>query len=103
MTIATAVTEDPRPGPGDIVRVRSRRWLVEEVVPPAVGGQSPIVRLACADGHRAAVMDTLVESCKAAKVEPFAYLTALLTRLPSATGSEIADVTPLAWAATRRG
>src|SRR5262249_26860018 len=30
-------------------RVRSRRWLVEEVVRPEPRGQSPIVRLACAD------------------------------------------------------
>lgn len=37
------------PGPGALVRVRSRRWLVEEVIPPASSGQSPIVRMACAD------------------------------------------------------
>ena len=34
---------------GDLVEVRSRRWLVEEVVEPGFPGQSPIVRLACAD------------------------------------------------------
>lgn len=32
-----------------MVQVRSRRWLVEEVVPASVPGQSPLVRLACAD------------------------------------------------------
>ncbi len=37
------------PSPGDLVQVRSRRWLVEEVVEPAVPGQTPLVRLACAD------------------------------------------------------
>jgi SNF2-related domain len=37
------------PEVGDLVRVRSRRWLVEEVVRPDKSGQSPIVRLACAD------------------------------------------------------
>jgi len=34
---------------GDLVQVRSRRWLVDEVVEPAVPGQSALVRLACAD------------------------------------------------------
>ena len=34
---------------GDLVQVRSRRWLVEEVVVPDATGQSPIVRLARAD------------------------------------------------------
>jgi len=40
---------DKIPEPGQIVQVRSRRWLVEEVVPPHIQGQSPLVRLACAD------------------------------------------------------
>jgi superfamily II DNA or RNA helicase len=37
------------PEVGDLVRVRSRRWLVEEVVRPEQPRQSSIVRLACAD------------------------------------------------------
>jgi hypothetical protein len=40
--------EEP-PCPGDLVQVRSRRWLVEEVVAAATPGQSALVRLACAD------------------------------------------------------
>jgi len=36
------------PKVGELVEVRSRRWLVEEVV-ESVPGQSPVVRLACAD------------------------------------------------------
>ena len=32
-----------------MVQVRSRRWLVEEVVPPTSPGHSSLVRLACAD------------------------------------------------------
>lgn len=39
----------PRPLPGSLVHVRSRRWLVDEVVPPERLGASPLVRLACAD------------------------------------------------------
>jgi superfamily II DNA or RNA helicase len=37
------------PTPGELVHLRSRRWVVEEVLEPKVGGQTPIVRLACAD------------------------------------------------------
>ena len=37
------------PEPGELVRVRSRHWLVEEVAPPPAPEQSARVRLACAD------------------------------------------------------
>ena len=38
---------DPRIG--ELVHVRSRRWLVEEVVPSPTPGVTCLVRLACAD------------------------------------------------------
>jgi superfamily II DNA or RNA helicase len=44
-----AVLPERLPDPGDLVQVRSRRWLVEEVVPDHVPGYSAVVRLACAD------------------------------------------------------
>jgi superfamily II DNA or RNA helicase len=49
--MTTGITSLPNrpPGPGELVQVRSRRWLVEDVTPPTVAGQSPVVRLACAD------------------------------------------------------
>ncbi|MFC1880959.1 SNF2-related protein [Thermodesulfobacteriota bacterium] len=34
---------------GELVQVRARRWLVEEVVTPKIPEQSNLVRLACAD------------------------------------------------------
>ena len=34
---------------GELVQIRSRRWLVEEVVESQTSGQSSLVRLACAD------------------------------------------------------
>ena len=37
------------PEVGELVHVRSRRWLVEEVTPSETPGQSPLVTLACAD------------------------------------------------------
>lgn len=37
----------PRPSLGGVVHVRSRQYLVEDVVPPPVPGQSTLVRLSC--------------------------------------------------------
>lgn len=37
------------PQPGHIVRVRQRRYLVEEVTPPPSPGDSTLVRLSCLD------------------------------------------------------
>src|SRR5450755_3456168 len=39
----------PVPRVGELVQVRSRRWLVEEVIPSLTPSQSSRVRLACAD------------------------------------------------------
>ncbi len=50
MTTSLAATLPERaPRVGELVHVRSRRWLVEEVVDAADPGGSPRVRLACAD------------------------------------------------------
>lgn len=46
--ITDSATRDT-PEVGALVRVRSRRWLVEEVIAPLIRGESLLVRLACAD------------------------------------------------------
>jgi superfamily II DNA or RNA helicase len=48
LNTSRALPEHP-PAAGDLVQVRSRRWLVEEVIDLAAPGQSSLVRLACAD------------------------------------------------------
>ncbi|MHB1345737.1 MAG: DISARM system SNF2-like helicase DrmD, partial [Thermoleophilia bacterium] len=45
----TTLLPERDPEVGELVQVRSRRWLVEEVVRADVPGQSSLVRLACAD------------------------------------------------------
>ena len=45
----TITLPERTPQVGELVQVRSRRWLVEEIVPPPTPGQTSIVRLACAD------------------------------------------------------
>ena len=37
------------PKVGELVQVRSRRWLVDEVIEPKIPGQTCVVRLSCAD------------------------------------------------------
>ena len=51
MSTRTAIRSlpDRPPEVGELVQVRSRRWLVEEIVPSSSPGQSSLVRLACAD------------------------------------------------------
>jgi superfamily II DNA or RNA helicase len=46
---ASRLLPERAPEVGELVHVRSRRWLVEEVVQPQITGQSCLVRLACAD------------------------------------------------------
>ena len=46
-TLRLLPTRDPEVG--ELIQVRSRRWLVEEVIPSETPGSSSIVRLACAD------------------------------------------------------
>src|SRR6266540_1180154 len=46
--VAHFVPERP-PRVGELVQVRSRRWLVDEVIPPQKTGQTCVVRLSCAD------------------------------------------------------
>ena len=75
---------------------------VERAVRGVAVGRSNWIACGNAEGgRRAAVMYTLIESCKAARVEPFAYLTDLFERLPCAKNSQIADFTPRGWAAAR--
>ncbi len=45
-------------------------------------------------GHRSAVIYTLIESCKRHGIEPQAYLTDLLERLPAMTNHEAEKLTP---------
>jgi hypothetical protein len=45
---ATRSVPERQPRVGELVQVRSRRWLVDEVIEPKSLGQTPLVRLSCA-------------------------------------------------------
>ncbi|MDY0001367.1 MAG: DISARM system SNF2-like helicase DrmD [Polyangia bacterium] len=69
--ILFAVDEIPRyaPTPGDIVQVRHRQWLVEEVTPPPEPRHATAVRLVCLDDdNQGRSLDVLWEMELGAKV-----------------------------------
>lgn len=51
--------------------------------------------------HRAALLYSLVQSCKLAGVEPWSYLKDVLDRLPTHPHKRIGELLPKAWAAAR--
>ena len=64
----------------------------------AVGRKNWLFAGSAQGAHRAAVLYSLVESCKAEGVEPFAYFADVLTRTTTATAKEL---TPRAWKLAR--
>ncbi len=52
-------------------------------------------------GERAAVIYSLVSTCKLLGIEPFAYLRDVLERLPTHPAERIAELTPRLWQAAR--
>lgn len=54
-------------------------------------------------GDKCAILYTIVENCRRLKIDVRAYLTDVLTRLPSMLAEEAATVTPAAWHAARTG
>lgn len=53
-------------------------------------------------GQRSAILYTIIESCRARGLDPWAYLRDVLTRLPSMTNKQVKDITPKAWAETQK-
>ena len=68
----------------------------------AVGRKNWLFAGGEAGGHRAAAAYSIVESCKSAGVEPIAYLRDVLARIATTPESQVASLTPRAWAAPHR-
>ena len=45
---------------------------------------------------------TVIESCRRRKIDPYAYLKEVLSRLPRMTNRQISEVTPEAWCKAQR-
>jgi transposase len=84
----------------DHAQVRIDNNLTEQAIRPAKLGAKNWLFIGHPDaGHRSAVIYTLLESCRRHGVEPMAYLTDVLTRLPrmSSTEARHLDLTPGNW------
>jgi transposase len=66
----------------------------------AVGRKNWLFAGSLAGAHRAAVLYSLVQTCRLASVDPFAYLRDVLLRVATHPVSRIAELTPQAWAQT---
>jgi transposase len=67
----------------------------------AVGRKNWLFAGSPAGAERGATMYTLIESAKIAGIDPLAYLTDVIARLPGTPISRVAELTPQAWAAAR--
>jgi hypothetical protein len=77
--------------------------LVENAIrPTAIGKKNWLFIGEAGAGQRGAIIYTLIESCRKRSVDPYAYLKDILTRLPTLKNTQIAEITPGAWAKARK-
>jgi transposase len=73
--------------------------LVENAIRPTALGKKNWLFFGEADaGERGAILYTIVECCRRRGLDPYAYLRDVLTRLPSTTNHQVAQIIPAAWA-----
>jgi hypothetical protein len=68
----------------------------------AVGRKNWLFAGSMAGAHRAAVIYSLIQSCRLVDVDPFAYLRDVLLRVATQPADRIAELTPRAWAQASR-
>ena len=77
--------------------------LVENAIRPTALGRKNWLFIGAEEaGWRSAVIYSLIQSCKAHGVEPYAYLRDVLERIPSMTNHQIPTLTPKAWAREKK-
>jgi len=80
-------------------RIEIDNNLVENAIRPTALGKKNWLFIGEAEaGERSAILYTIVECCRRRGLDPYTYLLHVLTRLPSSTNWQIADLTPEAWA-----
>jgi hypothetical protein len=76
--------------------------LVENAIRPTAVGKKNWLFIGDKDaGWRSAVIYSIITSCRSRGIDPHAYLKDVLTRLPTMTNRQIAEITPAAWAKTK--
>ena len=72
--------------------------LIENAIRPTAIGKKNWLFIGQAEaGERSAILYTIIENCRRRGIDPFGYLKAVFTRLPSMTNWQIKDITPKAW------
>lgn len=80
-------------------RVEIDNNLVENAIRPTAIGKKNWMFIGDKDaGDRGAILYTIIESCRRQQIDPYAYVREVLTRLPSMTNQQIAEILPAAWA-----
>lgn len=73
--------------------------LIENAIRPSALGKKKWLFIGYPSaGERSAILYTLLASCGRHGINPFEYLKALFTHLPSAKITQIKEFTPAAWA-----
>lgn len=84
-------------------RIEIDNNLCENAIrPTAVGKKNWMFIGAEEAGWRSAVIYSIITSCRSRGIDPYEYLRDVLTRLPSMTNQQIAEITPAAWAAAKK-
>ncbi len=76
--------------------------LVENAIrPTAIGKKNWLFVGEAGAGQRAAIIYTLIESCRKRGIDPLAYLRDVLVRLPHLTNRQVNQLTPVEWNKTK--
>jgi hypothetical protein len=79
-------------------RVEIDNNLVENAIrPTALGKKNWLFVGEAGAGQRGAILYSVIESCRRRKIDPYAYLRDVLTRLPTMTTRQIEEVVPANW------
>ena len=83
-------------------RVEIDNNLVENAIRPTAIGKKNWLFIGRVDtGERSAIIYSIIESCRRRGIDPHAYLTDVLERIPDAKTSDIKNLPPEAWARSR--
>ena len=82
-------------------RIEIDNNLVENAIRPTALGKKNWLFIGEAQaGDRSAIIYTVIESCRRRRIDPYAYLKDVLTRLPQMTIQQVPEILPAVWGKT---
>jgi hypothetical protein len=79
-------------------RIEIDNNLVENAIRPTALGKKNWLFIGEAQaGDRSAIIYTVIESCRRRRIDPYAYLKDVLTRLPRMTMHQVPEILPAVW------